>query len=382
MVLMAAASCSQGVSVKAFRDLPEGMDPVTIGCRVTEQFLSVEPESYAPTGYNGDFAYGWGKYVTYPQMSLWINALEFARNSGNDSLELRLINHFEPFFGEKKEKCNRNNHVDHSVFGAVPLEIYLLNGDERAYELGMSYADHQWAMPDSTDLGGNGNFDYETQVQYLKDGYTPQTRLWIDDMYMINTLQTQAYRATGDISYIERAAKEMVLYLDTIQLENGLFYHSSDVPFVWGRGDGWMAAGMPMLLKYLPESNEHYARIMAGYKLMMETLLSFQHESGMWGQLVDDPEAWEESSCTGMFAYGFIEGIKQGWLDEDIYGQAARKAWIALCGRLDEHANVSDVCVGTNRLNDRQYYLDRPRYNGDPHGQAPLMWIANALICK
>ena len=25
----------------------------------------------------------------------------------------------------------------------------------------------------------------------------------------------------------------------------GLFYHAPDVPFVWGRGAGWMAAGMP-----------------------------------------------------------------------------------------------------------------------------------------
>ena len=380
VAVVCLCSCSKDTTLKSFRDLPEGMDPVTIGTRVTEQFLSCPPESYAPKGYDGTYAYGYGQYVQYSPISLWVNALEFARKTGNTDLEQRLVDHFEPFYGEKAAICNRDNHVDFTIFGALPLEIYILRGDERAREMGLRYADKQWAEPDSTSLGGNGNFDYETQLKYLADGYTPQTRLWIDDMYMINVLQSQAYRATGDLKYVERAAKEMVLYLDTLQLEDGLFYHSPDVPFIWGRGDGWMAAGMPMILKNLPTDNENYETILAGYRKMMETLLKYQHESGLWGQLVTDPESWDESSCSAMFTYAFVEGIRRGWLDEKTYGPAARKAWIALCSKLDEYANLADVCVGTNRYADRDYYLARPRFNGDPHGQAPMMWIANALV--
>lgn len=383
MAAIAIILCSCGdKSLKSFKELPDNCKPETVGNMVIAQFLTGIPESYAPQGYDGNFAYGRGKTVTYPLVSLWINALEFARNTGNDELEKKLTDHFEPYFNEKKDICSVDNHVDYSVFGALPLEIYLINGDQRALELGMHYADHQWEAPDSTSLGGNGNFDYATQVQLHEQGYTPQTRLWIDDMYMINALQSQAYRVTGDVSYIKRAAKEMVLYLDTLQLENGLFNHAPDVPFAWGRGCGWMAAGMPMLLKYLPADDENYNRIMEGYLKMMETLLACQHESGMWGQIVDDPEFWDESSCTGMFTYAFVEGIKQGWLDETIYGPAARKAWIALCNKLDEYGNVSDVCVGTNRFNDRDYYFQRPRFNGDPHGQAAIVWISNALVSK
>ena len=79
-------------------------------------------------------------------------------------------------------------------------------------------------------------------------GLTSQTRIWIDDMYMITAVQVQAYRATDDKKYIDRAAKEMVLYLDSLQSPNGLFYHAHDVPFFWGRGNGWIAAGMSELL--------------------------------------------------------------------------------------------------------------------------------------
>lgn len=64
-------------------------------------------------------------------------------------------------------------------------------------------------------------------------------------MYMVPILQARAYSVTKDMKYLDRAAKEMVLYpLDELQRPNGLFFHAPDVPFYWGRGNGWIAAGM------------------------------------------------------------------------------------------------------------------------------------------
>lgn len=40
------------------------------------------------------------------------------------------------------------------------------------------------------------------------------------------------------------------MYLDELQRTNGLFYHAPDVPYFWGRGNGWMAAGMAEVLRY------------------------------------------------------------------------------------------------------------------------------------
>ncbi len=76
------------------------------------------------------------------------------------------------------------------------------------------------------------------------DGLSAETRFWIDDMYMLTILQLEAYRATGDKKYLDRDANEMAAYLEKLQQPNGLFYHAPDVPFYWGRGDGWVAAGM------------------------------------------------------------------------------------------------------------------------------------------
>ena len=120
---------------------------------------------------------------------------------------------------------------------------------------GKTFADHQWELP-------------------TPDGLSSETRFWIDDMFMITILQVQAYRATGDAKYIDRAANEMTAYLDKLQQANGLFYHAPDVSFFWGRGDGWVAVGMAELLRSLPRVIPQRARIMAAYRKMMKTLLA------------------------------------------------------------------------------------------------------------
>jgi len=81
-----------------------------------------------------------------------------------------------------------------------------------------------------------------------------------------------------------------------------------------------------------------------------------------------------------MFTYAFITGVKNGWLDDATYGPAARKAWLTLVTYIDDKGDIKEVCQGTNKKNDRQYYLDRERFTGDMHGQAPGLWCATELL--
>jgi unsaturated rhamnogalacturonyl hydrolase len=253
------------------------------------------------------------------------------------------------------------DHVDRTVFGVVPLEIYIQTKEARYLDLGKSLADKQWENP-------------------TPDGLTDQTRFWIDDMFMVTAVQLQAYRATGDCKYLDRAAVEMTSYLDKLQQPNGLFYHAPDVPFFWGRGDGWVAAGMAEMLRSLPANHPRRPRIVEGYRKMMASLLKFQDKNGMWHQLIDHREAWPESSCTAMFTFAMVTGVKNGWLDKKKYGRAARKGWLGLTTYLDSNGDLREVCVGTGKQNSLQYYLDRPRITGDLHGQAPVLWCASALL--
>ncbi|HET9571663.1 MAG TPA: glycoside hydrolase family 88 protein [Bacteroidales bacterium] len=365
MFQVESAKSAKSAKFKCFEKWPAKSSPKEVGKLVAEHFVATPNTNFNRTTPP--------KYITYPEVCAWYGALKFANVSKNKKLVGQLAQRFEPLFGEKASMIPTPDHVDYTVFGSVPLELYMQTKEQRYLDLGLRIADKQWAAPEGPRVKP------ESYV-YYNMGLTWQTRLWIDDMFMITAVQSQAYRATGDVKYIERAAKEMVVYLDSLQRPNGLFYHAPDVPFFWGRGDGWMAAGMSEILSSLPENNVNRPRIMEGYKKMMASLLKYQNKDGMWNQLIDDTESWPETSSTGMFTFAFITGVKNGWLDENTYGQAARKAWLALITYIDKNGDIREVCEGTNKKNSRQYYLDRKRNVGDLHGQAPVLWCASALL--
>ena len=100
----------------------------------------------------------------------------------------------------------------------------------------------------------------------------------------------------------------------------------------------------------------------------------------MWRQLVDHPEAWQESSSTAMFTFAMVTGVKNGWLTDGAYSKAARKAWLGLTKYIDANSDVRNVCEGTGKQNDQDYYFKRARLTGDLHGQAPILWAASALL--
>jgi len=345
---------------------PKGKSPVEIGTRIAVKFLKIAHSKYGNTHPETP-----PTQITYPDVCTWLGGIWFAEVTKNDELFNRFESRFLPLFDKEASLQPKPNHVDNNVFGSVPLELYMKTKQQKYLDLGLKYADTQWILPEAAKP--------EEKV-WADQGFSWQTRIWIDDMFMITAIQAQAYRATGDIKYINRAAKEMLLYLDKIQLENGLFYHSPDAHFSWGRGNGWMAVGMAEILRILPNDNPNRIRIMDGYHKMMAALLKYQEKDGMWRQIIDDQEAWKETSGTAMFTYAMITGVKNGWLDQKIYGTTARKGWLALITYINQNDELTEVCEGTNVKNDRNHYMQRKRIVGDLHGQAPLLWCATALL--
>lgn len=256
---------------------------------------------------------------------------------------------------------NTSNHVDVNVYGILPLELYLQCKNEKFLKQGMELADDEWKDP-------------------LPDGLSRLTRFWIDDIWMIGSLQVQAYRITGVNVYLERAALEIDAYIEKLQQPNGLFYHGLEYPFFWGRGNGWVAAGLAELLCELPQDNQHYEVIRQGYEKMMHTLLKYQDEDGMWHQLIDVPESYKETSSTAMFGYAITMGYKNGLLPAELFRPASEKAWTGLIRYFEPDGKLRDVCVGTGQTNDINFYLTRPRSTGDLHGQAPVLWFAYSLL--
>ena len=270
-------SCSKQVDHQTSPFWPEDKSPEKLGSLISEdifnrsEFMLYDTEDV--------------KALHYAEIGATFGALRLAGLYDDEETVRRIEQRHQRIHDENIP--NTLNHVDANVVGVLPLELYLQTGNEDYLNEGIAMADAQWENP-------------------LPNGLTNQTRFWIDDVWMVGALQIQAYRATRDSVYVNRAARQTVAYLNRMQEPNGLFHHGENAPFFWGRGNGWVAAGMAEILTELPADHPDYSKIEDGFKKMMNALLEYQAEDGMWRQLIDKPEAWKETSSTAMFGYAFV----------------------------------------------------------------------------
>lgn len=337
---------------------PRGRSPREIGERVAKRYIAMPLP--APIMFDGVMTTP--EHIGYWESCAWYGGLTFAETVGDEWLMGELRARFDQLLGLKENLIPAKMTLHYPAFAAVPFQLYLQTGNARYLSIGAKLADKQWAPPTAP------------------EGLSSQPRHWIvDEAYLIAIPQLQAFRATGNSTYLDRAAREMVAYLDKLQQPSGLFHHSPKAPLFWARGNGWAAAGMAELLRSLPKEHPDRSRILSSYRRLMAVLLEHQGDNGLWRQLIDDPEAWFETSSTGMFTFALVTGLKEGWLDAHTYIAAARNAWLGLTDHINAQGEIDEVCEGTWMSNDRNYYLNRKRSTGDLHGQASVLWSATAL---
>jgi unsaturated rhamnogalacturonyl hydrolase len=347
-----------------FGTWPSGKGPADIGKLAAGSF----DKSHATDSLSslGGSLYAW----TFA----YIGSLQFTKLTGDATTNADLVSKFD--CSQTGPDNSSSASVDYRAWGDLPLEIYLEKQDAKCKSLGMLRADAQWANTKDTAI-------------------TPDARYWSDDMYMITGLQDFGFRTAQDEKYVDRAALTMVAYLQALQQSDGLMNHTKTTKAKWGRANGWFAAGMALLLQDLPTSNTNYATIMTDYKKMMDGLLGVQitsgTDAGAWHQVLDRTDAWAESSCTAMFTYALVTGLKNGWLSGDKYVTAAKNGWTALAAKTDSTGLLSQVCPGTGQASDQSgvgtdltsqqnYYIGLKPASGDQHGQAALLWAAISLL--
>ena len=300
----------------------------------------------------------------YHNMCAAYGILKVAAATGNDSLRKAVEIRFRPELmeGVSPHRDNASNYPPHQWFGFVPLELYRQTENPLYLKRGLEMAEEQFHNPDE-----NGMPSYTS-------------RMYVDDIYGATTMQSLAYACTGDVEYLDRAVRQILFYSEKFMQEAGLFYHNvEEAPHFWGRGNGWCAAAYAELFNVMPADHPQMDRVLSYYKRMMEVLLKYQGSDGMWYQLIDDHESWPESSCTSMFLFSMTEGVRLGLLQKQIYSDPVQKAWHGLSKYIDEEWRITQVCAGTS-FGDRNWYLNRPRLTGDPHGQAALLWAASSLV--
>lgn len=345
VVLLCASHCTPPMNAISQDELHQ------VATKVSKHLLS-SPKYMM---YETDFLHA----VHYAEVCAAYGAIRYAVLASDSVLLTQLADRYEQLRDDSI--AWQDHHVDGNVYGILPFQLYQQTQDSLHLKHGLFMADQQWKNP-------------------LPSGLTHQTRYWIDDVFMVAALQVEAYKATNSSKYLDRAAQFCAHYIDSLQQENGLFFHGADAPIHWGRGNGWMAVGIAAVLSDLPKIHPQYPSIANAYIKMMSSLLDYQKTNGLWNQVIDMDSAWPESSCTAMFAYSMIVGINRGILPSDQYLPSVLAAWQALKSRVTEDGQLQDICAGTGQSKDVQYYLNRPKISGDFHGQAPLLWLIRELL--
>ena len=133
-LLLALGAAPLSAQQSSFSNWPAGTSPSEIGTRVAENFIKRTLE----------VDQGKRMYVIYPEVINWYGSLEVARLTKNADLQQRLIRKFDPLLTtEGAKKISPDAHVDFSVFGGVPLEMFLLTKDAKYLTLGKGFADQR-----------------------------------------------------------------------------------------------------------------------------------------------------------------------------------------------------------------------------------------------
>jgi len=301
----------------------------------------------------------------YASACSYYGVMIFSEATDDTELKNQVIINYEPYLDPSS--WPNPGHVDWNVFGIVPFELYRQTANVGYLPLALYLADTEFENP-------------------RDDGLSPYTRFWVDDMYMVGSLQAQAYKSTLDPKYINNGVTQLLGYIEDVenlQQSNGLFHHTYKAPFFWGRGNGWAAAAMTETLLAMPEEHRRRNQLLAAYRRMMNGLLVYQDSSGLWFQILDKPDDirnWLETSCTGMFVFALATGVEQGWLIGSQYRRAAIRGWLGLESYINSSGAVREVCVGTGQGSNVEHYFNRPRQVGNLHGQAGAIWSATAMV--
>ncbi|MGH8222944.1 MAG: glycoside hydrolase family 88 protein, partial [Woeseiaceae bacterium] len=113
----------------------------------------------------------------------------------------------------------------------------------------------------------------------------------------------------------------------------------------WSRGNGWVFAGLPLLLEALPEEHAARRELLRLYREMASKLADLQHPSGYWAPSLLDVAhgSVRETSGTAFITFALAWGLNEGLLPEGRYGPIVERAWQALKRAVDGNGRLGWV---------------------------------------
>lgn len=176
-----------------------------------------------------------------------------------------------------------------------------------------------------------------------------RTTVLVDSMYHVPSFFAQLGAATGDEAHFRSAIEVWTTHAEALTGPRGpLLFHNYDAGsgryrgYGWGRGNGWALLGLADVLELLPDHHAQRPRLVKRFEALAELILDLQDRSGFWRTLLDEKEAYLESSTAAFYGAAFTKGVRLRLLDER-YARSAERAWTAMLSRIDEDGGLFGV---------------------------------------
>jgi unsaturated rhamnogalacturonyl hydrolase len=226
----------------------------------------------------------------------------------------------------------RRYHADDYCVGQTYIELYRKYKDKSMITPMRTYLDQILKDPAKGELLFVNTKEYSSQQRWS----------WCDALFMAPTVWAKMGNVTGERKYLDFMYQEYKFTTDYLyDKDEDLYFRDSNYftkkenngkKVFWGRGNGWVFAGLPIIIRELPKKYEQKQYFVTVFKEMAAKLLSLQDANGYWHASLLDPDSYPnpEMSATAFFVFGIAWGINNGYLDKETYLPAVVKGWKAM----------------------------------------------------
>lgn len=222
-------------------------------------------------------------------------------------------------------------------------------------------------------------------------------QMWLDGLYMAMPFYAQYGAIYHEPSVFDDVLHQFLLMdRHAYHPQSQLWFHGWDEkklqawanqsqgtsPSFWGRAIGWFAMALVDTLDYLPEGHPHRKELLEILNRFAQSALRYQDPvTGTWYQVVDQGNRsgnYLEASASSMFTYTLAKGMNRGYLNVNVYKQAALRAFAGLVRQFIRKAAAVDqfelieICsVASLRAPNSgtfDYYISEPKVKNDLKG--------------
>ncbi|MBD3675269.1 MAG: glycoside hydrolase family 88 protein [Planctomycetaceae bacterium] len=192
-----------------------------------------------------------------------------------------------------------------------------------------------------------------------------------DAVFMGGPILAAAGNLTGDERYYDLCLKHVRFMQKLCLREDGIYRHSPLDEAAWGRGNGFPALGLALVLSEIPEDHPVHQELLKDLRKHLKALCKHQDPTGMWHQVIDEPGCYREMTSSCMISFAILRGLRRGWLEPNDFTPIIERSIPAITARISPEGELFDVCTGTGKQKNLQAYYDRTAILGkDERGGA------------